>query len=138
MSVLLPQPEGIPAPRPSLRSGPYWDGCRRHELLYQRCAVCSYRGLGPFSVCAQCHATSPVWEQSAGLGSLYSWTVVWRPPNPSFRVPYAPAVVRLDEGYWMLSAVVGCDPEALDDGLRLAVEFHPASDKITLPYFAPE
>jgi uncharacterized protein len=137
VSVLLPQPEGIPSPRPSLRSRPYWEGCRRHQLLYQRCAECSFRGLSAFTVCAHCHATSPVWEESAGRGSLYSWTVVWRPPDPSFQVPYAPAVVRLDDELFMLSAVIGCEPEALHEGLRLAVEFHRASDEITLPYFRP-
>ena len=137
MSLLLPQTEGIPAPSPSLHSQPYWEGCRRHQLLHQRCAECSYRGLGAFTVCARCQATSPVWEESAGTGSLYSWTVVWRPPDPSFRVPYAPAVVHLDEGFFMMSAVIGCEPEALQEGLRLAVEFHPASDAITLPYFRP-
>jgi uncharacterized OB-fold protein len=63
--------------------------------------------------------------------------VVWRPPDPSFRVPYAPAVVRLDEGAWMMSAIIGCEPEALREGLRLTVEFHPASSEITLPYFTP-
>jgi uncharacterized OB-fold protein len=138
MSLLQPQVEGISIPRPSLRSEPYWEGCRRQELLYQRCSVCGYRGMRAFTVCAQCLATSPVWERSAGAGSLYSWTVVWRPPNPSFSVPYAPAVVHLDEGVWMISAIVGCEPDALHDGMRLAVEFHPASDEITLPYFAPQ
>ncbi len=137
MSRLLPQGQGIPVPRPGLRSRPYWEGCRRHQLLFQRCAECSFRGLSAFTVCARCHATSPVWEESAGRGSLYSWTVVWRPPDPTFRVPYAPAVIRLDEGLWMLSAVIGCEPEALHDGLRLAVEFHPVSDEISLPYFRP-
>ena len=63
--------------------------------------------------------------------------MVWRPPNPSLTVPYAPAVVRLDEGFWMMSAVIGCEPEALHDGLRVQVEFHPASAEITLPYFRP-
>jgi len=137
MSVLLPQPEGIPAPRPTLRSQAYWEGCRAHRLLYQRCSACSFRGIGAFTVCAQCHATSAVWEESAGAASLYSWTVVWRPPDPSFQVPYAPAVVRLDEGFWMMSAIIGCEPAALHDGLRVAVEFHRASDDITLPYFRP-
>jgi uncharacterized protein len=61
--------------------------------------------------------------------------VVWRPPDPSFQVPYAPAVIRLDEGFLMMSAVIGCEPEALSEGLRVAVEFHPASDDVTLPYF---
>jgi uncharacterized protein len=137
MSLLLPQPEGIPAPRPSLRSEPYWEGCRQHRLLYQQCAECGHHGLSAFAVCAQCHATSPIWVASAGRGSLYSWTVVWRPPNPSFRVPYAPAVVRLDEGVWMMSAVIGCGPDALHEDMRLTVAFHPASPEITLPYFTP-
>jgi uncharacterized OB-fold protein len=138
MSLLQPQGQGISTPRPSLLSGPYWEGCRRHELLYQCCSVCGYRGLRAFAVCAQCLASAPVWERSAGTGSLYSWTIVWRPPDPSFSVPYAPAVVQLDEGVWMMSAVIGCEPDALQAGMRLAVEFHPASDEIVLPYFAPE
>jgi uncharacterized OB-fold protein len=137
VSLLLPQAGGIPAPRPSLHTETYWDGCRRHELLFQRCTQCSYCGLGAFTVCARCQASSPVWEPSAGKGSLYSWTVVWRPPDPTFRVPYAPAIVRLDEGVWMMSAVIGCEPEALHEGLRLVVEFHSASEEITLPYFTP-
>jgi hypothetical protein len=45
--------------------------------------------------------------------------------------------VTLDEGWWMLSAVVGCPPGALRDGMRLQVEFHPASDEVALPYFSP-
>jgi uncharacterized protein len=63
--------------------------------------------------------------------------VVWRPPHPGFIVPYAPAVVALDEGWWFLSAVVGCAPGDLREGLALAVEFHPASDELVLPYFRP-
>jgi hypothetical protein len=137
VSLLVPQTEGIPAPHPGLHSRPYWEGCQRHRLLYQRCGECSSCGLGAFTVCARCQATAAVWEESAGAASLYSWTVVWRPPNPAFTVPYAPAVVRLDEGFWMLSAIVGCEPEVLQEDLRLAVEFHPISEEITLPYFRP-
>jgi uncharacterized protein len=137
MSRLLPQPKGIPAPRSSLQSQAYWDGCRQHQLLYQCCTACGYHGLSSFNVCAQCHQTTPAWESSAGRGWLYSWTVVWRPPDPRFQVPYAPAIVRLDEGVWMMSAVIGCELEELREGLRLSVEFHPASDEIELPYFSP-
>ena len=36
-----------------------------------------------------------------------------------------------------MTAVVGCEPEALHEGLRLGVEFHAASEEITLPYFTP-
>jgi len=137
MTLLRPQPIGIPTPRPSVHAEAYWEGCRRHELLYQRCSACGYAGLRAFTVCAACLATAPVWERSAGSAALYSWTVVWRPPGPAFTVPYAPAIVRLDEGVWMVSAVVGCEPEELHDAMALTVEFHPASDEIVLPYFAP-
>jgi len=37
----------------------------------------------------------------------------------------------------MMSAVFGCGPDALHEGMWLAVEFHPESDEITLPHFAP-
>ncbi len=137
MTLLTPQPPGIPVPQAGHHSRPYWEGCARGQLLFQRCAACSHRSQAAFTVCAQCHATTPVWEESKGLGSLYSWTVVWRPPNPAFRVPYAPAIVRMDEGYFMLSAIIGCEPEALGDGLRVGVEFHPASGDAVLPYFRP-
>ncbi len=130
MTLLLTQPAGTSVPRPGRRSAAYWEGCRQHRLLFQECAACSYRGLGSVSVSALCHATTPVWKESAGHGSLYSWTVVWRPPDPSFRVPYAAAVVLLDEGVWMMSAVIGCEPEELDEGIRLSGEFQAASDAI--------
>ena len=89
-------------------------------------------------MCPHCGTQDALaWKPSAGRGSLYSWTVVWRAPHPGFATPYAPAVVRLDEGWTMLSAVVGCAPGALRDGLPLQVEFHPASDEVSLPYFRP-
>jgi hypothetical protein len=45
--------------------------------------------------------------------------------------------VALEEGWFMRSAVVGCEPDDLRADLPLAVEFHPAGDEITLPYFRP-
>ena len=137
MSVLLPQPEGIPAPRPTLAQQALLGRLPRPPAAVP--ALFCVRVLGP----RRLHRLRPlprqlcVWEESAGTASLYSWTVVWRPPDPSFQVPYAPAVVRVDEGFWMMSAIIGCEPPELHDGLRLRVEFHPASEDITLPYFRP-
>jgi hypothetical protein len=53
-------------------------------------------------------------------------------------VPYAPAIVALDEGARVLSAVIGCAVDELRADLPLTVEFHPASHAIDLPYFRPE
>jgi len=137
ISLLAPQPPGFPVPRPSARSEPFWRGCREGRLVLPLCAICGTRVLRAFAVCPHCHGTELTWEQSGGEGTLYSWTVVWRPPHPAFVVPYAPAVVSLDDGWWFLSAVVGCAPDALHEGLALRVEFHRASDDLVLPYFRP-
>lgn len=132
-----PQPVGIPVPNPSAASKPYWEGCSRGELLYQRCDDCGTIALRPGTVCGHCLGRSSSWVRSAGRGTLYSWTVVWRPPRPSFTVPYAPAIVTLDEGFRMMSSIVGCEAEDLAADMPVAVEFHPASDEIYLPYFRP-
>jgi uncharacterized OB-fold protein len=63
--------------------------------------------------------------------------VVWRPQRPVFAVPYAPAIIELDEGYRWMSAMIGCTADVLQPGLRVEVEFHPVSETIVLPYFRP-
>ncbi|MFZ0667227.1 MAG: OB-fold domain-containing protein [Acidimicrobiales bacterium] len=137
MSPLEPQPVGIPVPNPSVRSREYWDACRRGVLTYQQCSGCGFIGLRSFTVCARCLSHESRRKVSDGRGSLYSWTVVWRAPGPAFVVPYAPAVVELDEGFYMVSAVIGCETTDLTAGMRLEVEFHQVSEEIALPYFAP-
>lgn len=137
MTLLEPRIEGTPVPNPSQISLPYWEGTRSGELRYQRCSDCGSANFGPGLACRQCRSRHLTWEVSSGEGSLYSWTVVWRPQTPAFEVPYAPAIVRLDEGYDMISAVVGCDPGELHENMRLAVVFHALTDEVTLPFFRP-
>ena len=133
--VLRPQPVGIPVPRPSLASQPYWDATARHELRYQRCDDCgTIASAGP--VCGSCIGRSLSWVPSAGLGSLYPGRSCTARSTRRSSFP-TPAIVELDEGFWLVSSIIGCPAGALTAGLRLRAEFHPASDEITLPYFRP-
>ena len=77
------------------------------------------------------------WERSEGTGAVYSWTTIWRPQTPDFTVPYAAVIVDMDEGWQTLSNVIGCEHEAVHIGMRVAVEFHPITDGVMLPYFRP-
>jgi uncharacterized protein len=133
--LLAPQGPGIPVPVPGLASRPYWDAARQGRLVFQRCQRCERIPPRPALVCAGCGGEL-AWQESCGRGSLYSWTVVWRPQHPSFRTPYAPAVVRVEEGWWLLTAVVGCQPDDLSEGMPVRIEFHHAGDDIWLPYAA--
>ena len=138
MTALSPQAPGIPVGAHSAAAKPYWDACLRSELLYQRCSACHEVNMKPATSCGMCGAAALTWERSEGRGTLYSWTVVWRPQHPTFQVPYAPAIIELDEGFWLMSAIIGCDHEDLRADMRVVVEFHPASDDVSLPYFRPE
>ncbi len=137
VSTLRPQTGAIPLPNPKDISMPYWEGCRVGELRFQRCGECGCAQFNPGYRCGRCHGTDLAWQASSGFGALYSWTVVWRPQTPAFEVPYAPAVVELDEGYWMLSAIVDCEPEDLTENMALEVMFHAVTPDVVLPYFRP-
>src|SRR5437870_2843830 len=107
MTTLQPQGPGIPVPRPSRVSAPYWEGCRLGELRFQRCAGCGSAVFQPSVICPACRGRDLRWVVSGGRGKLYSWTVVWRPQTPAFTVPYAPAIVEIDEGFHLVTAVIG-------------------------------
>jgi uncharacterized OB-fold protein len=74
---------------------------------------------------------------SAGLGDIYSWTVVHRPVTAEFAPPYAPAIVELGEGYQLLTNIIGIPADVLKVGLGVRVEFRTVNPDLTLPYFTP-
>jgi uncharacterized OB-fold protein len=134
---LEPQQAGIPLPRPTAVSQPFWDACKRGELLFQRCERCGTANFLPTAACRACLSGELQWVHSDGRGTVYSWTVVHRPQTPAFAVPYAVAIIDLDEGYQMMSNLIGLPPEDVAVGLRVRVDFREITTEITLPYFRP-
>jgi len=115
-------------------AGPFWEGCQRGELLFQRCATCAAAVFEPAVVCGCCGSKQLRWERSRGEGSLYSWSVVHRPQTADFVAPYGVVIVDLDEGFSMLSNVIDCDADELRMGLRLDVVFVNVAGRC-MPYF---
>jgi hypothetical protein len=137
MTMLEPQRGAITVPIATETSQPYWDGLARKELLFQLCGECGGATHTPALVCAHCGSRSLSWTASSGLGTIYSYTVVWRPQTPAFTVPYVPIIVDMAEGWQILSSLVGCEHDRVEVGLDVAVEFHPVGDGVWLPYFRP-
>ncbi|WAJ45442.1 Zn-ribbon domain-containing OB-fold protein [Mycobacterium sp. Aquia_216] len=130
------QPQTGPLPHASSHASvPFWQGCRSEELRYQRCDACGQANFPPTEHCRQCLSAELQWAKSAGFGEIYSWTVVYRPVTPEFEPPYAPAIITLDEGYQMLTNIVGVAPEKLAIGMRVQVQFQAVGPDVTLPYF---
>jgi uncharacterized OB-fold protein len=137
MALLEPQQGPLPVGPPSPLSEPFWTGAAEGRLRFPRCSECGRADFPAAQHCRNCLSDALVWETSAGRGSVYSYTVVWRPVTPAYGTPYAPAVIELDEGYSMLSNLVGLDSEEIRIGMRVAVDFVTLDGGPTLPYFRP-
>jgi uncharacterized OB-fold protein len=135
--VLRPQSGAIPAIRPTPLSSPFWEGCRRGELLYQYFPDSDRAQFTPAAIDRKSLSDRFEWRRSSGHGRIYSWSIVHRSPSPEFETPYAVAIVSLEEGFDMLTNIVGCRPEHVEVGLAVQVVFHAVNDELTLPYFTP-
>jgi uncharacterized OB-fold protein len=114
-----------PGPHPSAVSMPFWEAAAEHQLLLQRCADCGSWQHYPRALCANCWSTALAWSEAAGTGTVWTVTVAHRPGHPAWSadVPYAIAIVELDEGPRLLANVVGCPPDAAAVGMRVRVAF---------------
>ncbi|MXY79082.1 MAG: hypothetical protein F4Y94_05205 [Chloroflexi bacterium] len=121
-------------------TAPFWQATKEHELRYQVCDDCDEVVFYPRRHCAPCLGSPLSWRASKGEGEIYSFSVVQLSRHPFFgkKAPYAVALIDLDEGFRMLSNVVGVeDPVAeLSVGQRVAVEWED-HDEVAIPLFRP-
>jgi uncharacterized OB-fold protein len=128
-----------PLPQPTAWSKPFWEGCKRHELLIQKCKDCRSLIFYPKLFCPKCLSTKFEWIKASGKGKVYTYTVVQSYPPSEFagEVPYAVGVVILEEGVRLMSNIVGCSPEAVKCDMPVEVVFDDVTEEITLPKFKP-
>lgn len=127
------------APSPTPETAPYWEGTALGELRLQRCRACATAFFYPRTSCPRCGTTDVVWERASGRGRLHTYVISHRAaPGYEDEVPYAIAVVELDEGPRMMSNIVGIDntPESLVLDMALQVEFQ-ARGEVSVPVFRP-
>ena len=126
-----------PLPEPTPTTQPFWDAAHRHVLSIQRCQSCGVHIFYPRPACPECGSVELEWNEVSGRGTLYSFTIARRPTARDFadKVPYAIAIVELEEGPHLATNVVGCDPETLRIGQPLKAVFEDVSDEISLVHF---
>ena len=126
-------------PRPTPETEVYWEGCRRHELLLQRCTQCSEFQFYPRIICTNCSSDDLEWVKGSGRGRVLTFAIVRRAVSEAYAadVPYVVALIQLDEGPTMMSNVVQCDPETVKIGSPVEVIFEDWSEEISIPQFRP-
>lgn len=120
----------------------FWEGCKEGELRYQTDSDGNvvFYPRGHSTVTGDRELS---WNVSSGLGSVYTYSVVRQNRMPGFQElgAYAVAYIDLDEGFRMMSTIVGVDDPTKDIsiGQRVKVEFEEQSgdDSYPIPVFRP-
>ena len=115
----------------------FFDEARAGRLTGIRCGHCGALAIPPKEFCEQCQHREWQSVPLGGTGTIVSHTVIRvAPRGRGGEVPYAVAVVRLDEGVSLLGRVVDIPFEALTGGLP--VRFRPIElEQQTLIGFGP-
>jgi uncharacterized OB-fold protein len=140
VSTATASPQPI-VPRPDDVSRFFWGGCRRHELLIQRCDDCGHHIHPPRLVCRFCQGTNLAPSRVSGRGVVDTFTIPLQPFDPWFmsKVPYTLAVIELPEEphLKLVSNVIDVDPDDVRIGMPVEVVFTAVTPEVTLPLFRP-
>ena len=96
------------------------------HLVAQECSSCGARFFDRRNACARCGRTDFKAVAVDGRGELRAFTIVHR-AAPGIPVPFVSAIVKTDDGTWVRSNVVNCDPtpEAVTLGMRVRLATYP-------------
>lgn len=136
--MTVPRQKPLPAPTPE--TAPYWDGCKAHELRIQFCTNCQKFFFYPRLLCPTCLSDAIEWRTVSGKGALLTYVLSARPaPGFENELPYAIAIVRLDEGPHLMTNIVNTEltPENLPAGMPVEVVFEDVNETISIPKFQP-
>ena len=119
---------------------PFWEATKNEKLKYQQCSMCNSVVFYPRFACTHCGSDELQWKDSKGEGEIYTYSVVRQNRNPAFADlgAYVLAYVDLDEGFRMMSNIVGIKNPITDVkiGQRVKVKFEKQdSGEFPVPVF---
>ena len=122
-----------PAPVRNPHDELFWEASARGVLAIKACSACGQAHWYPRAHCPFCGSTSTVWQETAGRGRIYSFSIVARGKRPS-----AVAVVQLDDGPKLTTLIVDADVHAMCIDDPVVVRFEAAEDGSMIPVFTTE
>jgi uncharacterized OB-fold protein len=128
-----------PLPIPTKWSQPFWDAAKEHRLVLRKCSKCGNIDHPPYLYCTACQADEHEWIEASGKGTLFAYAInYFGVPFPFWSdLPYVLGMIDVAEGVRMISNIVECDFDELENGMELEVVFDDVSDEITLPKWRP-
>lgn len=116
----------------------FWTGGQTGQLRILRCEACQRFIHPPQPICPACLSRRLADTPVAGTGTVLSFTINHQPWFPGLEVPYAIAIVELDEqpGLRLTTNIVGQPLGEIAIGQRVKAVFEQQED-VWLPLFAP-
>ena len=128
-----------PVPIPTSVTRRYWDSVNEEALRIPKCRTCGAVHFYPHALCPNCMSPDLDYVPVSGNGTVYSYTIMHRAPATSFQhdIPYAVALVELEEGVRMISNLVGCPIEEVRIGMPVRAVYEDVTPEVTLFKFTP-
>lgn len=129
--------QDLPKPITNADSLPYWNAARERKLVIRKCNGCGALHFMPRYICPECWSDQLEWVESAGTGSVHSFSIIRRAPVPAFaaKTPYVTALIDLDEGPRMVANILGDDALSVKIGDKVSVIFEDRGDGALIPQF---
>lgn len=112
-------------PRINADAAPFWEGCRCHELRFQRCGKCGKIRWPASFLCPDCLSGETEMVVLPTEGVLYSYVVMQKPfhPDVADKVPYVVATVDLGNDVRILTNLVDADLDQIRCGDPVTIDF---------------
>lgn len=107
----------------SVEDQPFWDALDADTFMLARCTCGAY--YSRLQACVRCGAEAQAltWTPASGRGTVRTFIVFDKPYHPYFkdRLPYAVAVVTLEEGPEITTNVIDVDVTAITIGMPVRI-----------------
>jgi uncharacterized OB-fold protein len=124
-------------PLPDVDTKPFWDACKRHELVIQQCTECGWYRHFPRPTCPKCRSRNFEWVKMSGKGNVWGYTIVTRPIITGMTIPYNLVHVELEEQADILLSgnLIDCKPDDIQIGMPVEVTFEDINPDFTMYYW---
>lgn len=112
---------------------PFRRAAEEGRLLLKHCSDCGQTHYYPRSICPYCFSSTTQWQESRGLGTIYTYSIQRRVAEP-----FVIAYVTLDEGPTVMTHIVETPvPEDVYIGQRVQLVFRSFDGEPKVPMFRP-
>lgn len=115
----------------------FWDAADQEQFVGQRCGDCKRYRFPPRPMCPNCFSVKQEVVALSGRGTVYTWVVPRHPMPFGFKESPIVATVELEEGYRLVSNLVGIGHEDVKPGMKVEVCFEPTMNHHKVPVFRP-